>query len=301
MFDRPRIRSTKIELMHRVAILLLAALTTSAGCRREPEAATYQLQGQVLAVKAGTNEILVKHEDIPGFMPAMTMPYVVKDAAILRDRAPGDLITATLLVTPGSAWLSTITKTGSAPLPEDARTDIPAAAGVHLLEAGDTVPDTKMIDQDGAAFSLANWRGSPIVVSFVYTRCPLPQFCPLVDRRFAEIQQLIAARPALKGKARLLSISFDPRTDQPAVLRAHAAKLGADPTVWRYATADTSVVDRLAATFGVNVIRENDGTVTHNLRTAVIDPNGRIVAIHDSNDWTAATIADELTTALHAR
>jgi protein SCO1/2 len=287
--------------MHRVGILLLVAVASGVGCRREPETQTYQLRGQVLAVKADSNEILVKHEDIPGFMPAMTMPYVVKDAAILKDRAPGDVITATLMVAPGSAWLSAITKTGSAPLPEDARTDIPPAAGVHVLKTGDTVPDTTLIDQDGAALSLADWRGSPIVVSFVYTRCPLPQFCPRVDRRFAEIQQAIAAAPALKGKARLLSISFDPKADQPAVLRAHAAKLNADPAVWRFATADASVVDRLAATFGVNVIREQDGTITHNLRTAVIDPQGRIVSIHDSTDWTAATIADELSTALHAR
>ena len=288
--------------MHQAAILLLAALAAiAAGCSRAPEARSYQLQGQVLAVKPDSKEILVKHEDIPGFMPAMTMPYVVKDAAILKDRAPGDLITATLMVAPGSAWLSAITKTGSAPLPADARTEIPAAAGVQLLKAGDTVPDTRLIDQDGATKSLADWRGLAFVVSFIYTRCPLSQFCPLVDRRFAEIQRIIRASPPLKSKMRLLSISFDPTNDQPAVLRAHAATLGADPVVWRFATADAAVVDRLAATFGVNVIREENGTITHNLRTAVIDPRGRIVSIHDSNDWTAATIADELSTALHAR
>ena len=205
------------------------------------------------------------------------------------------------MVAPASAWLSAITKTGPAPLPEGARTEFPTAAGVHVLETGDTVPDTMLIDQDGAAVSLADWRGSLIVVSFVYTRCPLPEFCPLVDQRYAEIQKVIAASPALKGKTRLLSISFDPKTDQPAVLRAHAAKLGADPTVWRFATAEPAIVDRLAATFGVNVIREADGTITHNLRTAVIDPQGRIAAIHDSNDWTAATIANELAAALLAR
>jgi protein SCO1/2 len=284
-----------------VATLMLFAVAAVAGCGREPEERRYELKAQVLAVTADTNEILVAHEDIPGFMPAMTMPYVVKDAAILKDRVPGDLITATLMVAPGSAWLSAITKTGSAPLPADARTDIPAAAGVHLLEAGDTVPDTKLTDQDGAPISLADWRGSAFVVSFIYTRCPLFQFCPLVDRRFAEIQKIIRASPQLKSKLRLLSISFDPDNDKPAVMRAHAATLGADPVVWRFATADRAVVDRLAATFGVNVIRERGGTITHNLRTAVIDPRGRIVAIHDSNDWTAATIADELTAALHAR
>ena len=118
-----------------------------AACGRT-DARTYQLTGQILVVKQDSNEVLVKHEDIPGFMPAMTMPYTVKDAAIIRERAAGDLITATLVVAPEGAYLSAITKTGSAPLPEDARTTIPAAANVHLLQAGDAVPDTTL-DRSG--------------------------------------------------------------------------------------------------------------------------------------------------------
>ena len=234
-------------------------------------------------------------------MPAMTMPYRVKDAALLKDRAAGDLITATLTVEPELAWLSAITKTGTAPLPEDAPTKIPAAAGVQLLKPGDVVPATPLVDQEDKPLALPDWRGSAMVITFIYTRCPLPQFCPLMDRRFAEIQAMAAADPALKGKVRLLSISFDPATDRAAVLRAHATKAGADPAVWRFATAEESVVDRLAATFGVNVIREKDGTITHNLRTAVVDANGRIVSVHDSNAWSAASIVDELKTAVLAR
>lgn len=283
------------------AILLLVGMTSAAGCSRAPEARTYQLQGQVLAVKAETNEILVKHHDIPGFMPAMTMPYVVKDPALLEERAPGDLITATLMVAPDVAWLSSIAKTGSAPLPDDAPTKIPAAAGVHLLKAGDTVPDTVLTDQDGAPFSLSQWRGSTVVLTFIYTRCPLPQFCPLMDRRFAEIQTLAGEDPALRGRVRLLSISFDPAADTPAMLKAHGAKVKADRAVWTFATAPEDTVDRFAATFGVNVLREKDGTITHNLRTAVIDPRGRIVAIHDSNAWAVSTIVDQLTTAVPTR
>jgi len=255
----------------------------------------------VLAVKPETDEILVKHEDIKGFMPAMTMPYKVKEPALLKDRVPGDLITATLHVAPDLAWLSAIAKTGSAPIPEGAATRIPAAAGVHLLKAGDTVPDTALIDQDDKTLALPEWRGSAIVLTFVYTRCPLPQFCPLMDRRFAEIQSLAATDPALTGKVRLLSISFDPATDRAAVLRGHAAKAGADPAVWRFATAEEAIVDRMAATFGVNVIREKDGTITHNLRTAVIDSLGRIISIHDSNAWTASAIVDELKAAVLTR
>lgn len=287
--------------MSRSASLVVATLLAAVSCSRAPEAPTYQLVGQVLAVRPETSEILVRHEDIKGFMPAMTMPYRVKDAALLKDRAAGDLITATLTVEPELAWLSAITKTGTAPLPEDAPTKIPAAAGVQLLKPGDVVPATPLVDQEDKPLALPDWRGSAMVITFIYTRCPLPQFCPLMDRRFAEIQAMAAADPALKGKVRLLSISFDPATDRAAVLRAHAAKAGADPAVWRFATADESVVDRLAATFGVNVIREKDGTITHNLRTAVVDANGRIVSVHDSNAWSAASIVDELKTAVLAR
>ena len=287
--------------MSRSASLVVATLLAAVSCSRAPEAPTYQLVGQVLAVRPETSEILVRHEDIKGFMPAMTMPYRVKDAALLKDRAAGDLITATLTVEPELAWLSAITKTGTAPLPEDAPTKIPAAAGVQLLKPGDVVPATPLVDQEDKPLALPDWRGSAMVITFIYTRCPLPQFCPLMDRRFAEIQAMAAADPALKGKVRLLSISFDPATDRAAVLRAHATKAGADPAVWRFATAEESVVDRLAATFGVNVIREKDGTITHNLRTAVVDANGRIVSVHDSNAWSAAFIVDELKTAVLAR
>ena len=287
--------------MSRSASLVVATLLAAVSCSRAPEALRYQLVGQVLAVRPETSEILVRHEDIKGFMPAMTMPYRVKDAALLKDRAAGDLITATLTVEPELAWLSAITKTGTAPLPEDAPTKIPAAAGVQLLKPGDVVPATPLVDQEDKPLALPDWRGSAMAITFIYTRCPLPQFCPLMDRRFAEIQAMAAADPALKGKVRLLSISFDPATDRAAVLRAHATKAGADPAVWRFATAEESVVDRLAATFGVNVIREKDGTITHNLRTAVVDANGRIVSVHDSNAWSAASIVDELKTAVLAR
>ena len=278
-------------------IIALAAILILAACRRD-DSKTYQLTGQILVVKPETKEVLVKHEDIPGFMPAMTMPYTVSDASILKGRAAGDLITATLKVAPDGAYLTAITKTGSAPLPDDARTTIPAAANVHLLQAGDAVPDTRLTDQDGRAISLADFKGSAAAITFIYTRCPLPQFCPLMDRRFAEVQKLAAADPALAGKIRLLSVSFDPQFDRAETLKAHAKKLGADASVWRFATADASIVDRFAAEFGVNVIREKDGTITHNLRTAVIDPTGHVRSIVDNNAWTAEELAASLKNAL---
>ena len=283
-----------------IIALTAAAFGLCAACGSAPEQRTYQLSGQILVVKPDTNEVLVKHEDIPGFMPAMTMPYVVKDPSLIRERAAGDLITATLVVGSERAHLSALTKTGWAPLPEDARTTIPAAAGVTILKPGDAAPATQLVDQDGLAIALKDFRGSAAAISFIYTRCPLPQFCPLIDRRFGEVQTIAAADPALAGKVRLLSISFDPKFDRAEMLRAHASKVGADPRVWRFATAEEAVVDRMAAEFGINVIREKDGTITHNLRTAVIDPAGRVTAILDNNDWTAAELADALKKTLAA-
>jgi protein SCO1 len=160
------------------------------------------------------------------------------------------------------------------------------------------VPDTALVDQNDEPIAITAFAGSAAAITFIYTRCPLPQYCPLMDRRFAETQALIAKDPVLRGKARLLSVSFDPRFDRAAVLRQHAAALQADPAVWTFATAEEAIVDRFAARFGVNVIREKDGTITHNLRTAVIDPSGRVTAILDNNAWTAEDLVRELKSAL---
>ena len=281
-------------------LALAALLITSAGCARDqlPRPRTYQLTGQVLAVKAESNEILVMHDDIPGFMPAMTMPYTVKDPALINDRVAGDLITATLNVEPNHAHLTAIRKTGSAPIPDDARRAIPAAAGIELLRPGHVAPDVALVTQDDRPITIKDFAGTTTAITFIYTRCPLPQYCPLMDRRFAEVQRLTAADPALAGKVRLLSVSFDPEFDTAAVLRRHAVTLKADPTVWTFATADEAIVDRFAARFGVNVIREQDGTITHSLRTAVIDASGRVAAIFDNNAWTADDLMRELKAAI---
>ena len=278
--------------------MVAAVVIAVSSCSRAPEERTYELSGQVLAVKTDDRQILIQHGDIKGFMPAMAMPYTVKDPALLNGRVPGDLVTATLKVSDTNAYLSAITKTGSAPIPEDARTAIPAATNVTVLQAGDAVPDTTLTDQDSQPISLSTFKGFATAVTFIYTRCPLPQYCPLLDKRFAEVQQLVAADPAMAGKVRLLTVSFDPKFDRAETLRAHATTLKANPAVWRFATAEEAVVDRFAATFGVNVIREKDGTITHNLRTAVIDTGGHVTSIVDSNAWTAAELTAALKNAL---
>lgn len=277
-------------MVSRLAPLL--AVVALWGCSAPPPATRYPIQGQLLAVQLDTGDVLLKHDPIPGYMEAMTMPYRVPDRGSLLERRPGDLISATLVVEAERSYLEGITRTGAAPLPGEAAAR-PVAEGVQILAPGDAVPAVALTNQFGQPVSLTDWAGAAGVVTFIYTRCPLPDFCPLLDKRFTEIQTAAASDPALAGRVRLLSVSFDPDYDTPAVLAAHASRVGAQAG-WHFATAPAAIVDRFAAAFGVNVIRETDGTITHNLRTAVVGPDGRIVATYSGNDWTAEALAADL-------
>jgi protein SCO1/2 len=268
---------------------LLLGLLAIAGC---DQAKRYTLVGQVLSVDAANQYLVIKHEDIRGFMPGMTMPFKVKEAAELSARKPGDLITATLVVKDQQAYLEDVRATGSAPIPA---ADLPHSSA-PLLAEGTAVPDAAFLDQDGRARHLADWRGKSLAVTFIYTRCPLPDFCPLMDRHFAAVQQSIAADAALASRIHLLSVSFDPQYDTPAVLKTHAERAQADPAIWSFLTGKRETIDAFAGGFGVNIIRE-DGKISeivHNLRTAVIDPNGRLVKILRGNEWQPAELLNEL-------
>lgn len=270
-------------LVRTLALLTIAAVCCAA-CSREPPARQYELSGQVLAVRPADLEIVVKHDDIEGFMPGMTMPFKVKETRWLGGVRPGDLITATLVVQGADAWLSSITRTGRhEPLPPDL---VLPRAMRPVLAAGEPVPDAALVNQQGQAISPAALRGVPWALTFTYTRCPLPTFCPMLDRRFQALQQVIADDPGL-ADARLVSVSFDPAHDTPDVLRRHAESLGADPRIWQFATGETAVIDRFGERFGLTVERGNGGPedFVHTLRTSVVDRAGRLVRTFDGTDW----------------
>jgi len=265
--------------------LLAAALAAAVSCAGAG-GRQYELRGQVLRVDRARNEITIKHEDISGFMPAMTMPFRVKEAALLDGRAPGDLVTATLVVEENDAYLTAVTKTGFAEIPPSA-TVPPAALGIEILKPGEAVPGQALVDQEGAARTLASWKGQVVALTFIYTRCPFPTFCPLMDRQFAAVQKAIKDDPALRASVHLISVSFDPEYDTPEILRKHAALRGADPAVWSYVTAPRDEIDGFAARFGMSILRgPTPADFTHTLRTAVIDREGRLAAIHTGNEWT---------------
>lgn len=274
------------------AILASSLLTVATVVACGPRGRAYELRGQILAVDRAAATLTIRHEDIPGFMPGMTMPFRVKDPTLIDGRMPGDLVRATLVVENTDAYLTVVEKTGWAPV----EGVVPPALGVDLLEPGDLVPDQAFLNQDGRTIALTAFRGRALVLTFIYTRCPFPTFCPLMDRQFKAIQERLAGDPILAGRVRLLSVSFDPDYDTPAVLRAHGERLGADPAVWTFATADRTSVDRFGTRFGLTVARNaaDPLDITHSLATAVIDPDGRLVAIHRGNTWTTDELVGDL-------
>ena len=272
-----------------VAVLLALLSAAAAACSDHK---SYPIVGQVLAVNVDRQELTVRHQDIRGFMPGMTMPFKVKDPAQVAGSTPGDLITARLVVGDRTAFLDDVKKTGAAPLPADVARP-PAAP---LVEPGAEVPDAVFVDHEDRERRLSDWRGKTTVVTFIYTRCPVPDFCPLMDRHFAAVQDALARDPELAQRVRLLSVSFDPDYDTPAVLKKHAERTGADPRIWLYLTGTREQVDTFAAGFGVTIMRE-DGTmeeIIHNLRTAVIDANGRLAHVLNGNDWQPERLLEEI-------
>ena len=272
--------------------ILIAAIAATGACSRAPEARQFEVRGQILSVDADRGEVLVDHEDIPNFMPAMVMPYKVSDAALLEGKQPGDLITATLVVEEVDAYLSSITTTGRAPIKNPGAW--PAITDADLLKAGDAIPDVALTDETGAARSLSSLKGHRVALTFIYTRCPLPDFCPLMDTHFARIQQEIRSSPDL-ADVRLVSITLDPEFDTAPVLRKHAQALGAAPATWTFLTGSRGDVLALAKRFGIiTEPGESAAVVVHNLRTAVIDAEGRVATVHSGNMWTPAELVADL-------
>jgi protein SCO1/2 len=278
--------------MPRSRVLLAALVLLLAGCGRTPAAPrVYELKGQVLAVKPERNEVLIKHEDIKGFMPAMTMPYKVKDAALLSGKDVGDLVNATLVVEEVDAYLTALTRTGHAAV-ESAP---PVTDAPDVLSTGAEVADALLVDQNGAAHPMSALRGHRVALTFIYTRCPLPDYCPLMNRNFAEVQKRIKQSPEL-ADVRLVTMTMDPAYDTPAVMKSYAQGLAADPAVWSFATGEVSEVRKFSGQFGIfyEPDAQDASVLVHNLRTAIIDPDGRLVSILSDNTWTPAELVADL-------
>jgi protein SCO1/2 len=277
-----------------LAFLLLAAC--SSACTRS-EARRYELTGQVVAVDAARQELTIAHAPIAGYMDAMTMPFEVRNAEGALGLQPGDLVRGLLVVTSDSGYLESIEKTGhDQPPASGGSTRIGEQRHIDYLVEGDRVPDAAFIDQDGRRRRLLEDPATATVVTFVYTRCPFPTFCPLIDRRFGALQEQITGNPLLATRVRLLSITLDPAHDTPAVLKQHAADLGARGELWSFVTPGDAAAAGIAGRFGVGAsLDEKDPSViVHGLVTVLIDRDGIVTKVVRGGEWQAAEVVGML-------
>jgi len=228
-------------------------------------------------------------------MPAMTMPFEVKDTNELAGLAPGDSILFRMLVTDTEGWIDQIRKRdASATNSPPASGPIRLAREVEPLGTGDFLPEYHLTNQFGQAISTAQFKGGVLAVTFLFTRCPFPTFCPLMSTHFAEAQNklLVASGPLTNWH--LLTISFDPEFDKPAVLKAYAERYKCDPAHWDFATGTLIDVTALAEQVGLNFWHDETGNISHNLRTVVIDASGRLRKIFNGNQWSTDELVEEM-------
>jgi protein SCO1 len=287
----------------RLLPLLLLVVLAWPSCRREAAPAAgqrYPLAGKVVGVDVAGRQVTIAHGDIRGFMPAMTMPFVVleRDAALLQHVGPGDEITATLVALDSRYWLEdlVVVKKG-APDP-----GAPPGPRAREPQPGDAMPDVALVDQDGRPLRLSDLRGRAVAVTFIFTRCPMPDFCPLLMTKFAAAQASLIKEPGLSARTRLLTISFDPAHDTPAVLRAFGKPFQRTTpsfTHWSLATGRDEAIRTLGGALGLDYVEESR-SFTHNLRTAVLGPDGRLRRLFRGNDWTPDDLVAELAAAAGA-
>jgi len=285
--------------------LFLVLLTACHSKTSQSAAKRYPLTGRVVSIDPQDQSAVIDGDAIPGFMDAMAMPYKIKPPATLNQLIPGDSISAEVVVAqpdedehaaPINYWLENVKVTARA-------TSFPAAPAnaLHMPTPGEEVPDFSFTNQSGKRISLQQYRGKVLLVTFVYTRCPFPDFCPRMSSNFAQIYQQLAANPALAG-AHLLTISFDPEHDMPGVLRAYGFSVAHthDPALfnrWEFAVLRAADLPKIADFFALTVKPEG-GLITHNLSTTVIGSDGKVVKWYHGGDWQVSDLIKDATGAL---
>jgi protein SCO1 len=290
----------------------MIAVAMATGCHRQQAGTTdsaadssykvYKLRGKVVATNPATGEVTINHEAIPGFMEAMTMPYKVKDPNVLSELHPGDVLTADLLVSQESdanVFLDHIVVVAQG------KPDYKPATIYHVPAQGDAVPDFKLRNQDGRVIHLNQFRGEDLLITFIYTRCPLPNFCPLVTRNFAKIERQLALDLKVKGKTHLLCVSFDPEHDTPERLKSYGEEyIGTDAKAgfanWDFAVPAGAELKEMAKFFDVGITTEADQTITHTLSTTLVGRDGKVIKFYPGNEWTPDQVVGDVKHSLGA-
>ncbi len=272
--------------------LLLLCLCFSSSCKRSGSEKRYDLKGKVLVVEPDKHLVTVSHEDIKGYMPAMTMPFTVPSESDLKILAPDDQITATLVVDGSQAWLEDLIITRQSTNPSS------AMPGVVMAKEGDEVPNFTLRNQDNREIRMKNYRGKTLLLTFIYTRCPVPDYCTLMSNNFAQIERALGQDPRMYEKTHLLSVSIDPAYDTPEVLRsygaAHTERYEKETFAhWEFAGGTSAQVKEIAQYFGLTYFPDKD-QIIHGLRTVIVKPDGRVGKIYTGNDWKPEEVVEEM-------
>jgi len=275
-----------------IIVVLIISLLISCHNQRPLPQQRFDLRGKVVAVDTSAGTVTVAHQAILGYMSAMTMSFVVKDRWAFEVLKPGQSITATLVIEGDHSWLEglVVTEQGK---PEN-NSLAPSGPVPPLL--GQEVPDFSLVNQDGKRIHLHQYRGKALLLTFIYTRCPLPDYCPLMSTNFAQIAQQIRSDPKLSACIHLLSISIDPEFDTPAVLRAYGRNYAGalHPfDLWEFATGTPEQVRKVAGFFGLRYWTDR-GQIVHTLLTALIAPGGKVIQVYRGNDWQPAQVVSDL-------
>jgi protein SCO1 len=279
----------------RALILLLAASVT--GCHRAPSpsadpAKTYLVRGVVAAIDEPHNELSLKAEEIPGLMAPMTMSYPLADTAALSELHPGDVITATLVV---NARDSSDMRLKDIVVIAQAKPDYKPVVQYHVPAPGDALPNFTVLNQSGRTLGLQQFRGKVLLMTFIYTRCTLSDFCPRMSQNFAEIDKVLAADPKLYAQTHLLSISFDPKYDTPAVLKSYGSAytgryIHETFQHWDFAAPTPAELPQMEQYFDLGVTPGPNGILQHSLATLIVGKDGKVVAFYPTNDWAIADV-----------
>jgi protein SCO1/2 len=267
-------------------LLLLLPLTV---CSNAPAAKRYELEGRVVAVDPAARQLTVAHQDVPGLMKGMTMPFTVSKSGnwIFHAIAPGDHIHATLVLS-DHAELQDISFTRLSGTESD------GTSALHIPQPGDEVPDFTLVNQSGKTIHFHQFRGKPLLLTFIYTRCPFPDYCVRMSNNFGQVMQQLQKDPKVFNEAQLLSISIDPENDKPEVLRSYGEHYvgRVDPsfTHWEFASGSPDQVRQAADFFGL-VYNQKDGQIVHGLRTVLIGKDGKVAKVYSGNDWKPDDVA----------
>jgi len=281
-----------------------------AGCR--PRVTVYPVRGLVRELKADGTNVVIKHEEIPGYMTAMTMNFDAPAATVLQGLQPQDVVTFKLHVSADDSWVdgfNVLSNAGPAAVttPDPVVLNDPTAVSffkaVPELKVGEVLPDYALNDyaftnQSGKLIRLADYRGKVLAFTFIFTRCPLPDFCPRLSQRFRSAQKTLKERALPNLDWQLLSLSFDPLYDSPKVLESYAKRFDGDFSRWTFTTGAYEPIHQLGALFGLYFgMNVTPDKLNHNLRTVVLDRNSRIHEVFVGNSWTSEELVNSIVAA----